>query len=291
MVAFASPVKISWPKEWRVPFVFSSPHSGRNYPTDFVESSMLDFNRLRQSEDFLVDELFACAPDYGAPLICADFPRAYCDANREAFELDPQMYKTPLPDYVVSASPRLASGIGTIPKVVGVGQEIYGGKLDFEEAQRRINECYFPYHHALRQLLDEGRKKFGSIFLLDCHSMPEAFPARTGMRLGIKGQRPDIVLGNRYGTSCGLNLFKETFTRLESYGYHVGQNSPYAGGYITSHYGDPDRNIHALQIEINRALYMNQRTLEPTEGFNILKNSIAGLVRDMSSDYSSLRTA
>jgi hypothetical protein len=161
MAAFASPVKIEWPSEWRIPFIFSSPHSGRDYPEEFIESTKLEFTKLRQSEDFLVDELFACAPDYGAPLLSANFPRAYCDANREAFELDPHMYKTPLPDYVMTVSPRLASGIGTIPKVVGAGQEIYAGKLDFEDARQRINECYFPYHHALRQLLEEGRKKLG----------------------------------------------------------------------------------------------------------------------------------
>ncbi|MDF2366180.1 N-formylglutamate amidohydrolase [Sneathiella sp.] len=291
MAVFASPVKIEWPSEWRIPFVFSSPHSGRNYPKEFIETAKLDFKRLRQSEDFLVDELFACAPDYGAPLLSAEFPRAYCDANREAFELDPHMYKTPLPDYVMTASPRLTSGIGTIPKVVGAGQEIYGEKLDFEEAQRRINECYFPYHHALRLLLEEGRKKFGYVYLLDCHSMPSATLSRSGSLLRMTDRRPDIILGNRYGTSCGPQLFEEVFTRLEEHDYHVGQNSPYAGGYITAHYGNPEKNIHALQIEINRALYMDQKSLQPNEGFDILKKAIAGFVRDMSSGYSSLLTA
>ncbi|WP_353890856.1 N-formylglutamate amidohydrolase [uncultured Sneathiella sp.] len=291
MEAFASPVKIDWPAEWRIPFVFSSPHSGRNYPKDFIDSARLDCTKLRQSEDFLVDELFSCAPVFGAPLLSADFPRAYCDANREAFELDPLMYKTPLPDYVMTTSPRLASGIGTIPKVVGAGQEIYGGKLDFEDARQRINDCYFPYHHALRQLLEAGRKKFGYIYLLDCHSMPTANATRGSSLFRTTYQRPDIILGNRYGTSCGPQLFEEVFTRLEAQGYHVGQNSPYAGGYITAHYGNPEKNIHALQIEINRALYMDQKKLEPTNGFEKLKKAIAGFVHDMSTDYSSLLTA
>ncbi|MEX0582750.1 MAG: N-formylglutamate amidohydrolase [Sneathiella sp.] len=291
MAAFTSPVKINWPEEWRVPFVFSSPHSGRNYPDRFVESSMLDFARLRQSEDFLVDQLFACVPEYGAPLLAAEFPRAYCDANREAFELDPLMYKTPLPDYVMTASPRLASGIGTIPKVVGAGQEIYAGKLDFKEAQRRINECYFPYHHALRQLLEEGIKKFGYIYLMDCHSMPATAPSIGRGRTAFGVRRPDIILGNRYGTSCGPQLFNATLASLESYGYHVGQNTPYAGGFITAYYGKPDRNVHALQIEINRGLYMDQKRLKTNRGFEKLRQDIAGFIRNMSEDRSSLLTA
>ncbi|MCC3306479.1 N-formylglutamate amidohydrolase [Sneathiella sp. HT1-7] len=291
MAAFASPVKIEWPSEWRIPFIFSSPHSGRDYPEEFIESTKLEFTKLRQSEDFLVDELFACAPDYGAPLLSANFPRAYCDANREAFELDPHMYKTPLPDYVMTVSPRLASGIGTIPKVVGAGQEIYAGKLDFEDARQRINECYFPYHHALRQLLEEGRKKFGYIYLLDCHSMPPANVSKGGSLFRASDQRPNIILGNRYGTSCSPRLFEEAFTRLEDHGYHIGQNSPYAGGYITAHYGNPEKNIHALQIEINRALYMDQENLQTTDGFCMLKKAIAGFVQGMSANYSSLLTA
>jgi N-formylglutamate amidohydrolase len=291
MEAFASPVSITQPEEWRIPFVFSSPHSGRNYPAQFVESAKLDFIKLRQSEDFLVDELFSCAPDYGAPLLTANFPRAYCDANREAFELDPHMYKTPLPKYALTSSPRLASGIGTIPKVVGAGQEIYGEKLDFKEAQRRINACYFPFHHALRQLLEEGRRKFGYIYLLDCHSMPRTSQTRTGALFGTSNRGPDIILGNRYGTSCGPQLFEEVLIRLEAQGYHVGQNSPYAGGYITAHYGNPEKNIHALQIEINRALYMDQKNVRPTAGFDVLKESLADFIRDISSRYRSLLTA
>ncbi|MFC4271184.1 N-formylglutamate amidohydrolase [Sneathiella chungangensis] len=291
MTAFTSPAKIIWPKEWLIPFVFSSPHSGRNYPADFVQCSKLDFEKLRQSEDFLVDELFASATENGAPLLCAEFPRAYCDANREAFELDPHMYKTPLPDYVMTASPRLASGIGTIPRVVGAGQEIYRDKLDFKDAQKRINECYFPYHHALRQLLEEGQKKFGFIYLIDCHSMPSQAPGSRRGRGAIGTQRPDIILGNRYGTSCGPQLFNATLSRFESYGYHVGQNTPYAGGFITTHYGKPDKNIHALQIEINRGLYMDQKKLAPTSGFTRLRNDIAGFIREISEDHSSQLTA
>jgi N-formylglutamate amidohydrolase len=291
MAAFPSPVKIEWPDEWRIPFVFSSPHSGRNYPADFVESSLLTFAKLRQSEDFLVDELFANAPLCGAPLLTATFPRAYCDANREAFELDPLMYSTPLPDYALTTSPRLASGIGTIPRVVGAGQEIYAGKLDFREAQRRITDCYFPYHHALRQLLEEGVRKFGFIYLLDCHSMPATACGEGRGKSGLRGARPDIILGNRYGTSCAAPLFNNILTRLENLGYRIGLNTPYAGGFITAHYGRPDHNIHALQIEINRGLYMDQHRLAPTDGFPRLKNNISRFIDGLGAEYSSLLTA
>lgn len=247
---------------------------------------MLNFSKLRQSEDFLVDELFAGVPASGAPLLCAEFPRAYCDVNREAFELDPHMYSTPLPDYVVTVSPRLASGIGTIPKVVGAGQEIYSEKLDFQEVQTRINECYFPYHHALRQLLEEGLKRFGYIYLLDCHSMPSA-----KTRSAPDNRRPDIILGNRYGTSCAPGLFSSALARLQSFGYQTGQNTPYAGGFITTHYGKPEKNIHALQIEINRNLYMNQKTLTPTAGFVKLQEDISKFTQDMGRYDSSLLSA
>ncbi|MCF8465910.1 MAG: N-formylglutamate amidohydrolase [Sneathiella sp.] len=291
MAAFTTPVKIIWPKEWHVPFVYSSPHSGRNYPADFIASSKLDFAKLRQSEDFLVDVLFAGAPAAGAPLLCAEFPRSYCDANREAFELDPHMYKTPLPDYVMTTSPRLTSGIGTIPKVVGAGQEIYADKLDFTEAQQRINECYFPYHYALRQLLEEGLKRFGVVYLLDCHSMPSLQRLSGTGRIGKAPNRPDIVLGNRYGTSCGPQMFSSAIARLEAFGYQVGQNSPYAGGFITAHYGKPDKNVHALQIEINRSLYMDQKMLTPTTGFEKLQANICSFIDEMSQDDSSLLSA
>ncbi|SRR5690606_28988186 len=291
MTALASPLTIQWPDDWRIPFVFSSPHSGRDYPDDFIRSSMLSFAKLRQSEDFLVDELFSSAPLYGAPLLRAEFPRAYCDANREAFELDPHMYTTPLPDYALTESPRLASGIGTIPRVVGAGQEIYAGKLDFSEAQQRINQCYFPYHHALRQLLDEGRRKFGFVYLIDCHSMPSTACTETGGRSRFRKSRPDIILGNRYGTSCGAQLFNSVLSRFESFGYHVGINTPYAGGFITSHYGRPDRHVQALQIEINRGLYMHQNSLTPTAGFTRLKQNLDQFISELSADYRSLLTA
>jgi N-formylglutamate amidohydrolase len=281
-----NPIKIEWPNEWTIPFIFSSPHSGRNYPTDFVNTSQLDFNDLRQSEDFLVDELFSEVPAFGAPILCAQFPRAFCDVNREAFELDPKMFSTPLPKYVSTNSSRLSSGIGTIPKVVGAGHEIYSGKLDFEKIRSRIDEYYFPYHHALRQLIGDGLERFGIIFLIDCHSMPSA---QRGSRFSAR--RPEIILGNRYGTSCENSLFYRSLDHFESLGYHVGQNSPYAGGFITSHYGNPDKNIHAMQIEISRELYMDQKTLMPHTGFVQLRDNLTSYVNKLGMHNSSLLSA
>ncbi|MEH6524508.1 MAG: N-formylglutamate amidohydrolase [Sneathiella sp.] len=286
MGAASNPVSIKWPKEWSLPFIFSSPHSGRHYPQDFINNSQLEFSALRQSEDFLVDELFSAVPSFGAPILCAQFPRAYCDVNREAFELDPNMFTTPLPKYVSTNSSRLSSGIGTIPKVVGAGQEIYAKKLEFEEIRNRIDECYFPYHHALRQLISDGLKRFGVIYLIDCHSMPAVRP---GARFGNK--RPEIILGNRYGTSCESAFFYRSLDHFESFGYRVGHNSPYAGGFITTHYGKPDKNVHALQIEISRELYMDQKTLTPNEGFENLRNNLSRYVGELGMYDSSLLIA
>ncbi len=279
-------IDVIWPTEWCVPFVFSSPHSGRNYPPEFVADSCLNPKELRQSEDFLVDLLFESAPEYGAPLLKAQFPRAYCDVNREAYELDPQMFNSPLPDYVISSSPRVACGIGTIPKVVGAGKEIYPGKLGFETASRRIDECYYPYHRTLASLLEEGLKKFGVMYLIDCHSMPSV--KQDGIK---KSKRPDIILGNRYGTSCNRSYFASALQNLESYGYAVGQNSPYAGGFITANYGRPENNIHALQIEINRSLYMDQETLTPTAEFDRLQQDLGDFISRMVEHDSSLLSA
>lgn len=286
MSAAGDPIKIKWPNEWKIPFIFSSPHSGRNYPIDFVNNSQLDFSALRQSEDFLVDELFSAVPTFGAPILCAQFPRAFCDVNREAFELDPNMFTAPLPKYVSTKSSRLSSGIGTIPKVVGAGQEIYADKLDFRKIRDRIDECYFPYHYALRQLISDGLKRFGIIYLIDCHSMPSV---RRESKFGANG--PEIVLGNRYGTSCESSFYYQSLDQFESFGYQVGQNSPYAGGFITSHYGKPDKNVHALQIEISRDLYMDQKTLAPHQGFEHLHENLCSYVNKLSVPDNSLLSA
>ncbi len=251
------------PKRQSAPVVFSSPHSGKDYPPDFVASSPLDLPALRRSEDSFVDELFAAAPGHGMPLLRALFPRAYIDANREPFELDPAMFEDELPSYANTRSSRVAAGLGTIARVVSTGREIYGGKLKFAEAVARINDHYRPYHRALRELLDATRRGFSCYVLVDCHSMPSV----GGPQDPDAGQpRPDIVLGDCFGNSCGGIVIDAAEKSLESAGFKVSRNDPFAGGFTIRHYGRPAQGLHALQIEINRALYMDEVAIKPHQG-------------------------
>lgn len=259
----------------RLPVVVSSPHSGRDYPDDFVAQSRLDRNALRRSEDSFVDELFGDAPGSGVPLVKALFPRAYCDPNREPYELDPAMFAEALPDYVNTRSPRVAGGLGTIARVVGIGQEIHSRKLTFAEAVTRIETCWRPYHAALSGLLAETLQQFGMAVLLDCHSMPSI----GGWGDRDRGRhRPDIVLGDRHGTACADLVIDTAERALQDAGLKVARNIPYAGGFNTQHYGRPTQGVHALQVEINRALYMDEERFLRSEGFVPLKSAMRDLV-------------
>ncbi|HWK46395.1 MAG TPA: N-formylglutamate amidohydrolase [Stellaceae bacterium] len=255
-IAPPSVIQVNSPLLQTLPLVVASPHSGRTYPRDFVAASRLDPLALRKSEDSFVDEIFAAAPSLGAPLLRALFPRAYVDPNREPYELDPLMFEDALPDWVNSLSPRVAVGLGTIARVVADGENIYCRKLRFAEAEGRIERLYRPYHQALRQLLDATQQRFGCYILLDAHSMP-SIGGRDGSR-----RRVDIVLGDRHGTSCSPVLTDAAERLLTAKGYLVARNIPYAGGFTTRHYGNPDAAGHSLQIEINRSLYMDERTLD-----------------------------
>jgi N-formylglutamate deformylase len=248
------------PARQTVPLVFSSPHSGRRYSADFIASARLDELTLRRSEDSYVDELFAAAPALGAPLIAATFPRAFCDVNREAWELDPGMFEDALPDWVNTTSARVGAGLGTIARVVANGEAIYGIRLRFAEAERRVRHYWQPYHDALSHLIADTRAKFGVCVLVDCHSMPVG--ATAGRR-----SPPDIVLGDVHGASCAVSLSRRADAFLRGRNYLVARNDPYAGGYVTRHYGRPRENVHALQIEAARGLYMDETTLERRAGF------------------------
>ncbi|MSO71846.1 MAG: N-formylglutamate amidohydrolase [Alphaproteobacteria bacterium] len=257
-------IEVRSPERQTAPVVFSSPHSGRDYPAEFVAASRLDALRLRRSEDFRVDELFASAPRNGAPLLCALFPRAFVDVNREAQELDPGMFDAPLPPGVNSTSPRARAGFGTIARVVAHGEEIYARKLSFAEVRARIDAHYRPYHQALAQLVDDTRVSFGSCLLIDCHSMPSVggpFDADAGC------SRVDIVLGDANGKSAAPGIVAAVEGRLRTLGYSVRRNAPYSGGHITRFYGRPSEGVHALQIEINRGLYMDEGALRLNAGF------------------------
>lgn len=249
-----------------VPVIFNSPHSGRIYPSVFIEASRLSPKALRKSEDAYVDELLASAPSQGAVLMHAHFPRAYIDINREPYELDPVLFNGRLPDFVNSQSLRAIGGLGTIARIVNDKEEIYNGPLALETAFVRIEQLYKPYHGALAHLLRTTQEQFGSAFLLDCHSMPS--------QQGERGGWPDFVLGDRFGASCAPEITHLVQAFLKSLGYRVALNKPYAGGYITEHYGKPNHGIHVLQIEVDRSLYMNEETFEKSPSF-------AGLQWDM----------
>jgi N-formylglutamate amidohydrolase len=267
----APPLDLRRPAAQLLPLVVASPHSGSNYPADFVAASRLDPLTLRRSEDAFVDEIFAAAPRLGAPLLAARFPRAYLDVNREAYELDPAMFADALPDYVNARSPRVRMGLGTIARVVASGEEIYGGKLCFAEAQARIEQLYRPYHAALNRLIEQTETDFGYCLIVDCHSMP------SGAHVAGK-ESADIVLGDCHGAACAPQIIEMARCHLSRRGFTVALNAPYAGGFTTGHYGKPCQGRHALQIEINRAIYMDERTYRRRPAFARLSEEMAGLI-------------
>ncbi len=258
-----------------VPLLFSSPHSGRAYPPEFLAASRLDERAIRRSEDIFVDDLFLPAAEIGAPLLRAHFPRAWLDVNREPFELDPRMFTGELPAYANVRSPRAAGGLGTIARIVAESEEIYRRPLSVAEGLARIEAVYLPFHAALLGMIEETLLLFGCAILLDCHSMPS-----TVRGPNLRG-RPDVVLGDRHGASCDAGLADAAEAILTRLGYDVARNRPYAGGYITEHYGRPGRGVHAIQIELNRGLYLNERTLQKTAGFGRLASDLAAFVRQL----------
>ena len=270
------PVAIHRPAQQCLPVVLTSPHSGRHYPLPFQAASRLDALALRKSEDSFVDEIFMAATRLGAPLLRARFPRAYCDVNREPYELDPTMFDDDLPAHANTSSVRVAGGLGTIARVVAGGEDIYRGKLPYAEAERRIRHYYRPYHAALAELVDLTVERFGQCILIDCHSMPSVALPAGGRRAG---DRPDIVLGDRFGTSCHRDLTDRVEAELSALGYRVGRNAPYAGGFTTAHYGRPGSGLHALQIEINRALYMDEARFQRRATFSRISQDMANMVQ------------
>ncbi|MBN9317169.1 MAG: N-formylglutamate amidohydrolase [Devosia sp.] len=259
------------PRRVTAPLVFSSAHSGRDYPERFLQMTRLDHLSIRQSEDAFVDELFARAPHLGAPLVRAHFPRAYLDVNREPWELDPTMFVEPLSDRFNTTSPRVAAGLGTLARVVAENKPIYRERLTLDDARMRIEGIYQPYHATLQRLLTEAHGSFGVAVLIDCHSMPRL--SRSGDRLG-----PDIVLGDRYGTTCAPILADLAEMIFAGAGLRVARNRPYAGGFCTRTYGRPQHGVHALQIEISRHLYMNEVTLEKNDGFAAMRQLVDRLL-------------
>jgi N-formylglutamate amidohydrolase len=266
------------------PLVFASPHSGRLYPEDMMAAAALDAHAIRRSEDVLVDDLISRAPELGAPVIAARFARAYIDLNREAFELDPAMFVDELPDFARARTARVAAGLGAIARVVSEGQEIYARKLTFAEARARIERAHRPYHAALEALVAEAQAAHGFAILIDWHSMPSA-AARAG-----RDRPTDVVLGDRFGAACAGQVTALVERRLEQLGYRVARNTPSAGGYTTEHYGGPARRRHALQVEINRGLYLDEASLQVTRGYGRLKADVEALIEALTgADWSALK--
>ena len=261
---FQEPCRILRPARQTLPFVFASPHSGRVYPGGLVEKSRLDPLTLRRSEDAFVDELFADVPGLGAPLLTARFPRAYCDVNRGPGELDCAMFDGPLGVTVDAPSPRVLAGLGVIPRIVRDGADIYRGKLAPAEAEKRLRHLYHPYHAALGGLVEETLARFGMAIVIDCHSMPSALAV------------PDIVLGDRYGASAPASLIAWTQNAFAGAGFSIARNAPYAGGYTTTLYGCGQAGCHALQIEINRSLYLEEDSMARRPCFENIRQRLKG---------------
>ena len=267
------PFEIVEPAACRGPILFNSPHSGAVYPREFLLLSRLDIGVLRRSEDSFVDALAAGVVEHGFPLMRAHFPRCFVDVNREPYELDPRMFEGRLPSFANTRSMRVAGGLGTVARVVGDAQEIYSGRIPVDDALARIESLYKPYHRALRRLFTRLHRDHGAAVLVDCHSMPSTAGSKDDR------PRPEFVLGDRYGTSC-VGVVAETVERtLRTLGYSVSRNKPYAGGFITEHYGNPAAGLHAIQLEINRALYMDERRYERSPNFDRLAADLVTVAR------------
>lgn len=263
---------LAQPPERTTSVVFASPHSGRHYPAAFLRRAILDEHQIRSSEDAYVDTLFAAAPDYGAPLLTARLPRAFLDLNRGPDELDPALVEGVRRS---AHNPRVASGLGVIPRVVANGRAIYRGKMNLTEAHQRITGCWRPYHDQLQTLLDQSLNRFHEAILIDCHSMPHEALENVGPP---GAPRPHIVLGDRFGASASQDVMAQIEAAFSAAGFRVARNMPFAGAYITQHYGRPGRKQHAVQIEIDRKLYMDEATLTCHGGFDELKEQLQSAI-------------
>lgn len=273
--AAEAPYLLVEPLRRTTPLVFASPHSGRIYPEDMGVSPTAAPLSLRRAEDAFVDALFAAAPGHGAPLLCASIARAYVDLNRDPADLDPTMFQGRLRRAYNPRSPRVQAGLGVIPRIAGDGCEIYTRKLDPSEADRRLSRIHAPYHARLQALMEESQAAFGSAILIDCHSMPSC--ARGPLA-------PDVVIGDRFGSAAAAGLTFRVEQILRRLGYRVARNAPFAGGYVTERYGKPARGWHAIQIELSRGLYLDERSLEPNGDFERVRRDMTALIEGLAKE-------
>lgn len=263
------------PKRRTTSVIFASPHSGRSYPPAFLERSELDEREIRSSEDAFVDNLFACVVDQGAPLLASDAPRAYVDLNRAPEELDPALIEGVRR---AAHNPRISSGLGVIPRVVAGGRAIYRGKMTLAEAHSRLNGSWRPYHDMLQTLIDESHAQFDEAILIDCHSMPHEALENVGSPGSL---RPDVVLGDRFGAAAASPVVEQIEAAFASAGLRVARNMPFAGAYIAQHYGRPSRRQHAVQVEIDRGLYMDERRILPGPNYEAFRKVLMGVAADL----------
>jgi N-formylglutamate amidohydrolase len=267
--------RLTLPRERRSCAVFNSPHSGSDYAAEIIGPTRLTSLQLRSSEDAFVDELFGAAAEFGAPLLAARVPRACVDLNRSPDDLDPALIAGASRRFL---NPRIAAGLGVIPRVVAEGRPIVEGKLTLGEAQRRIGLYYHPYHVKLRALLEQSRAEFGIGVLYDCHSMPhDALAAAPS----VWGRRPNVILGDRFGVACERWLIDAATDIFAAAGFVVARNAPFAGGYITQTYGRPQARMHALQIEVDRALYMDETRVEKLADFDEVQAAVAAATAEL----------
>lgn len=263
------------PRPCTTSVIFASPHSGRAYSKEFLRSTVLDTRTIRSSEDAFVDELISCAPRHGAQTIAATAPRAYIDLNRNADELDPAVVSGLRR---VTHNPRISSGLGVVPRVVANGRAIYRGKMHLNEAKARLDAYWHPYHDQLRRMLDMTRNSFGQAILVDCHSMPhEAIDALHQH----SDARPDVVLGDRFGAASAAHIVDQVEAAFKNAGLRVARNAPFAGAFIAQHYGRPSRNQHVVQIEIDRALYMDEETIQRGRQFRAFQRLMEQVISDI----------
>ncbi len=255
------------------PAVFASPHSGRLYPKGFLESARASMLDLRRIEDAYVDRLLADVHGSGAPVICGLVARGYVDLNRAESEMDPTMFEDPSPSWFSQRSPRVDAGLGCIPRVAYNGAPIYDRRLRRDEAERRLDHVYRPYHRALEALLRRAQAMFGQAWLIDCHSMPAETEAG--------GRSPDVVIGDRFGASCSPGLADLVEQLFRNRGYTTARNSPYAGGFATLAHGQPGLGRHAVQIEMRRRLYLDEATVEPHDGFLTLRRDLGEISEEI----------
>ena len=271
-----STYKVTSPNTLGSALVFASPHSGRDYSPEFLRHSVLDERTIRSSEDAYVDQLFDAAPEFGAPFITAKAPRAFLDLNRSPDELDPALISG-----IRSSghNPRIASGLGVIPRVVAGGRAIYRGKMSRSDAEQRITTFWHPYHNALQGMLDQAHARFGQAILIDCHSMPHE--AMDGIARGSV-KRPDVVLGDRFGAAASAGIVDQVEEAFAQAGFTVTRNAPFAGAYITQSYGRPSRRQHAIQVEIDRSLYMNELRVQPNAEFQSVRSTLRRVISQIS---------